>query len=722
MAPSRDRRGARWLNASRDLFRAVVPGLLRLAALGVLLAALGGAVWAVSRRDWFVAGGLAIGLGLVALARFSYRSRASRAYRRDEIQAYRTTEIRSYESYDPDILTRSYGPAEEAPAAAAPAPAPPPGAAPPDDDVRGVGPRYANLRLEELDGTDAGLVRAGTDYWLVVSIDALQPSSIIERPVPFPREILPRTDLTLDVVVSSATFLVGDRHDGALTRATRNQLRLPADDGPARAPDGRTELGFAVRSPGASGAARIRVTYYFRDAVVQSQVVDVDVDGSGRPIAGTDYTASADLRGLEAIRDRRRVAIVVNQDPSGNHGISIRSHLTPDVRVTHFDIEPEQLREPLDNLRQELNDTDTAPRTVKRTRKQLVNDLRRLAPHGAVLFEKMFVQAREVLTDIDLAEPGFALHIAPSSVSRFTLPWAFLYKFPLPDTARASVSTVPICDVVNQWDAHDLLANAPSGRCPHEGEESHRKPILCPYGFWGIRYEIELMAPTTSVIQHVTADADHAAVALLATNLGNPTAVESHVSALGDALRRGGCGGMNTARALTEAETQLDADLPIVYMLCHGIYTKQGGPDTHLCIGRNESLTPSLLTSWLVASKRWQAVRPLVFINACHSVALQPKTTLGYVEAFIGAGGAAGVIGTEATVHEDLAREAANIFFRYLLEHQTVGSALHSLRAELLASGNLFGLLYGSYGWADLHIARLQDGVCGACHTDGHAA
>ena len=45
------------------------------------------------------------------------------------------------------------------------------------------------------------------------------------------------------------------------------------------------------------------------------------------------------------------------------------------------------------------------------------------------------------------------------------------------------------------------------------------------------------------------------------------------------------------------------------------------------------------------------------------AVEITPDTMLSYVEAFVGGGGAAGVIGTEATVHTELAMEAATLFF-----------------------------------------------------------
>ena len=94
-----------------------------------------------------------------------------------------------------------------------------------------------------------------------------------------------------------------------------------------------------------------------------------------------------------------------------------------------------------------------------------------------------------------------------------------------------------------------------------------------------------------------------------------------------------------------------------------------------------------------------------MFINACHSAELDPAALFNYVDAFVGAGNAAGVIGTEVKVQQDLAMAFAQLFFDGLLTGgATVAQALHRARMEFLAQGNLFGLAYTPYCWADLTV------------------
>jgi CHAT domain-containing protein len=103
----------------------------------------------------------------------------------------------------------------------------------------------------------------------------------------------------------------------------------------------------------------------------------------------------------------------------------------------------------------------------------------------------------------------------------------------------------------------------------------------------------------------------------------------------------------------------------------------------------------------------WDQVRPLVFINACHSAEIDPRALFNYVDAFVGVGNAAGVIGTEVRVHQDLAMRFAQAFFGELLaDGGTVGVALRRARLRFLAGGNLFGLNYTPYCWADLTITK----------------
>ncbi len=156
--------------------------------------------------------------------------------------------------------------------------------------------------------------------------------------------------------------------------------------------------------------------------------------------------------------------------------------------------------------------------------------------------------------------------------------------------------------------------------------------------------------------------------------------------------------------------TVLGQDLPLVYFYCHGEQKNIADPDTWLGVGNREAITAKDFIGWVVVWQRkgkqiWDKVRPLVFVNACHSVAIFPNTLLSYLDAFVSTAHAAGVIGTEVKVHQKLAIDVAQRFFELFLGgRQSVESALRSIRLDYLASGNLLGLVYTPYCWADLHV------------------
>jgi hypothetical protein len=101
----------------------------------------------------------------------------------------------------------------------------------------------------------------------------------------------------------------------------------------------------------------------------------------------------------------------------------------------------------------------------------------------------------------------------------------------------------------------------------------------------------------------------------------------------------------------------------------------------------------------------WDKVRPLIFINACHSLAIEPATLVSFLQAFVGRGQAAGVIGTEVKVEQSMAMDVAESFVtNWLSGRNTVEEALRAIRLDYLRHGNLFGLVYTPYCWSELKI------------------
>ena len=117
---------------------------------------------------------------------------------------------------------------------------------------------------------------------LRISIGPLAADNQVTEPVPFPDDYLPGGDLVIDVAVSSTSFKVGrdlDLVPDPDRYSAEDRFILPGDGSPARTRDGRTELIFVLRAPSQPGPARLRILYYYRGAVVQSQLLTMDIGG-----------------------------------------------------------------------------------------------------------------------------------------------------------------------------------------------------------------------------------------------------------------------------------------------------------------------------------------------------------------------------------------------------------------------------------------------------------
>jgi hypothetical protein len=134
-----------------------------------------------------------------------------------------------------------------------------------------------------------------------------------------------------------------------------------------------------------------------------------------------------------------------------------------------------------------------------------------------------------------------------------------------------------------------------------------------------------------------------------------------------------------------------------VYFYCHGGRTTR---EPYLGVGQKERIFPTELRGWKV---RWTTCRPLVFINGCHTADLTPTDLVSFNASFSRCR-AAGVIGTEISVPETLARYVARSFFEQLVARKKVGEIIRQARLALLERYNPLGLVYTPYCSADLQV------------------
>jgi CHAT domain-containing protein len=143
------------------------------------------------------------------------------------------------------------------------------------------------------------------------------------------------------------------------------------------------------------------------------------------------------------------------------------------------------------------------------------------------------------------------------------------------------------------------------------------------------------------------------------------------------------------------------AQAHLVYFYCHGGVNASNIP--FIQIG---ALTERGITRDNLRLKKifWKEPRPLIFINGCHTTALEPESAFELVSGFVETAGAAGVIGTEITIFEPLATSFAESFLQAFNQGVEVGEAVRIARLALLKQMNPLGLAYIPYAMANLHL------------------
>jgi CHAT domain len=479
---------------------------------------------------------------------------------------------------------------------------------------------------------------------------------------------------------------------------------LPGDGGAAVAEDKSRFINFLLMAPKEAGVAHCRIGYYFRNILVQSQQLTANIGQEGGFRIATDFTITRDLTSFENIPERPRISVLTNSNGSGVHQIVIRS-VDPQSEKADGEtlaVNEATLGETMGRLRAALN--ERSPATKERRREDLAQDLRVLAPLGWTLYTQLPGQRPYLFGPLADSPETYVVQVLRPTTSGFVVPWALMYEIPL-------LSDRPtVCPLISKWDETEPLVTESMRTCPHG---PHLQDVLCPFGFWGFRYAIEQLASSDSPALEVRASATCDMV-MAQTQFGvDLKALAGHMAAMSTLLRLW----LPNAQAREGKDkatirTLLDHDLPLVYFYCHGERRNVADPNVWLSVGQREILTAQEFIGWLVAWRQqrklvWNDVRPLVFVNACHSVSIYPTTLVSYVDAFVGSARAAGVIGTEVKVQQDLAASVAEKFFDLLLSGgKTVEAALRKIRFEYLAVGNLVGLLYTPYCWADLRIVR----------------
>ncbi|MDG6106995.1 hypothetical protein Daura_27915 [Dactylosporangium aurantiacum] len=608
-----------------------------------------------------------------------------------------------------------------------------PGSAAPDDERAGRAARPSpedrlarHVNVDVLDAVSGapvpGPLAVDTRYLLEVDIGPLRRTGVRalgDEALPVDR--LPPSDVGwwLELSLSSRDVRCPPRPTpvflgvvGAAYRCGCAPYTRHSCDETARTP--RVELPFVTAG---AGEAELRLVVYHGPAAVQVLRIVVVVRAEGQHRREVVFSLTRDLRGLGRFADRS-VGIVAAEPVAGRHQLVLNDG---EHAPEPFELAEEQAGTAARLLRTRLftahlvqhGDGSWGSRYDAAFAKPpalLAADLHGLAVAGREAYVAMFPDAarRRSLRDrLALGRgdglPG-TIQVARTANSRVAVPWQLLYELPVPDR----LADATICPGLA-----DLERDPFRVRCRLEDDPGHHGPhgVVCPFGFWGVAYRLEVPPWSRGADLAERTGADAPATVLAAVNRAAVGAGwDPHRAALDRICRPPEALVVTSTAALRAAAV---AGVDLLYFLCHGRREPHwlGGPDrVELELGPADRITPQGVADWAELSPpvRWATRRPLVVLNGCHTGEVLPATLAEFVSAFVGSLGAAGVLTTEVAIDSGLACHAVELLLSHLWTGDGVGLALWRVRRQLLARGNVMGLAYSAYCDVNLRLPTME--------------
>lgn len=465
----------------------------------------------------------------------------------------------------------------------------------------------------------------------------------------------------------------------------------------------RRRLFFAFRAPLDARLCSMRCSFYCRGILIQSRHISVPV-GTGRPpTVKADYVCSRSLSpGYLAQLEKPCLSLMLNQNADGTHSFRFyanegqfeRSCTFSGLELKdHIGRARKGYRQAAWGTQNEWNADNVyrfrSPRTIDSVKPDLLD----LARRGRVLWDAIIDKlaggpdAAEGLRQ--LMRPSGHIQFALKEAANAVLPIAILYDHEL-DVSLPD-EQMKICQTFIRSLAADL-ADAPCfvGACPNRDH----KDVVCPGGFWGFRHAIGL---PVSIGANQTSPPEvppfllHSEAPSFIIGVSTDPTMSGRVTHLANLWLKTSAPQTVAEQRDKAIEAMTAGGAPIVYFYCHGGLHDVEGP--FIEVGPRDS--PRIARNNL-RSVRWKQIRPVVFINGCHTTGVSPDEALELVSAFVATAGASGVIGTEITVFESLASAFAEAFFvEFVTNGRQAGDAIRRARLRLLKDSlNPLGLVY----------------------------
>ena len=587
--------------------------------------------------------------------------------------------------------------------------------------------------------SDAGL-DIGRDYVFWLEIGEPVKGSIEKHAVGIAEEFAKaRAFLTVILFDADGSRIVVPGNDRAVLRmngdGSASVMEQPAPElhpGPNAGLENR--LFFPLQRQEQLGTATFRCNIYFEGLLIQSRLVRCEVIPTGTlrkdALSSTlDYVLTRRLT-PETLRETapHSLSIMVNEGHAGTNGFYFASGDSKWAKGATFD--GGEIQDALGQARGALrmaawgtfDEWDGQPYLYEgpADRERLTKDLIRICSRGASLYATLVARLAGVDADGKLRNkelralmrsPGVvqvALHAGP----RFVLPAALLYDYQL-DTGMSA--EFKLCkQFLDDLDAGKPLRDAEcfKGSCPNA---TGALTTVCPSGLWGFRHAIGLPVslPGGDVDDPLAAEPGAGGQPPGAIKVKDRLEFSVGVSTDPDfKLFKAHADRMKalqpnmgwTVRDKRDETIELmrAGTGHVMYFYCHG---GQVNRRPFILVGPKTG-TPIFGDNLLNREIEWNDPRPLVFINGCHTVAVEPELAHNLVSDFVTVARASGVIGTEITIFEPLAGSFAEAFMRSFVAGKPVGDAIRLARLELLGQSNPLGLVYTAYALANLKLVQ----------------
>jgi CARDB len=559
----------------------------------------------------------------------------------------------------------------------------------------------------------------GQTYYFWLEVGPPLAESIELTPTALP-EVEVATRLRVVVFDAGLATEEGENH-GELLVGANGEVSVARPAARVHSATRERRLFFRVRTPASPGPAQLRCNIYHGQVLLQSRLVTAEVlarfePGAGRLESALDYTLAPSLDPAHLSRlPAHRLSILLNKTAKGTHLLTFAGEGEFEQWA---EIDQDGLQEMIELTRGAMRmaawgketpwvDKDPSYRYLYAgfDRERLRTDLVRFAIRGFRLYAAIanaLSGGRERTDELNelMRRPGM-VQIALQGSARRLLPAALFYDYFGFESNRDSLDDYTLCETFTaalEGDGPLEELGCFKGDCPARGEAT----VVCPSGFWGYRHSLGLPVSVDNA-PDVPPEIGYVGTPRLTLAVStDPEFVmrAGHETALRALIAAQSLDYVDSYDELLPALKAGRAD--VVYFYCHGGLSHDTWP--YLQVG---SLEDPFLTADVLFSHRvcWIEPRPLVFINGCHTTAVEPEKVVEFVSALVGDARAAGVVGTEITIFEPLATDFGLEYMRRFIAGSTVGDAVRGARLALLQKGNPLGLVYVPFALASLKMS-----------------